>query len=141
MPSLIDQNPAIEAAEEHVAPTATARQNRTRKTLAERPKAQPKADRVESADAAMKRGAIETASAPVRKSRVKHERASSIAASKSARPAPTLAGPEKSETSSAFATEKPRAVRARSFSRRNREDAISLPPGQQWKRRLHPRAW
>lgn len=143
LPSLIDENPALESSEERGASTMAARQSRTRKTLAQRPKTPPKADRIETADAATKRVAAETPSAPARESQAKRERASliSVAAANGARTAPTLPSAKISETSAPLATDKPRGGRNRSFVRRSREGAVSLPPGQQWKRRLHPRAW
>jgi len=35
----------------------------------------------------------------------------------------------------------PPALPVRSLTKRSRVDAADLPPGQRWKRRLHPRAW
>jgi hypothetical protein len=34
----------------------------------------------------------------------------------------------------------PRSIRVRAFLKRGREDVAALPPGQRWKRRLHPSA-
>lgn len=57
--------------------------------------------------------------------------------------APTKASPaEKSEIPAPIPpAPKLRAGRVRLFLNPNRDNVAALPPGQRWKRRLHPRAW
>jgi hypothetical protein len=133
------ENPIAEQGAEPL-PQATAERRRRRKD-ASSPAPQPpvaKADRTEPIIARKKRGAPVPAKEAAKR---KAAPAPNIAfATPSATPAPPISDATISQTGESAARNKHRGRRW-AGARRNRDDAAALPPGQQWKRRLNPRAW
>jgi hypothetical protein len=59
----------------------------------------------------------------------------------SPKPAPARFAGEAIESTRLTVLIEPQLTRPRIFLNNGRADATTLPPGQRWKRRLHPRAW
>ncbi len=95
------------------------------------------ADRAGKAKASAKRRAHDAAPAEATEPRA--ERGPAAARGLAPESPPPAQNP--AEANGARPSAAARGARSRVFSRRGREDAAALPPGQHWKRRLTPRAW
>ncbi len=138
LPSLAPaENPIPERGVERL-PQATSERRKRRKDASSVPP-QPsaaKADRAEAIKSRTKRGApVPAKEAAKRKLTAAPKPAF---ATPSATPAPPVS--DISQTGESAARDKLRARRW-AGAWRDRDNAAALPPGQQWKRRLNPRAW
>ncbi len=116
------------------------RQSRRRATGSPLQKAASKSRSVEKNDDRKKSAGDKAAHVAAPKDAIKRSATATVSTPvKNIKPAPAL---QSAEIVAPPAKDKARVLRGRGFARRGREDAASsLPPGQQWKRRLNPRVW
>jgi hypothetical protein len=139
LPSLIEpSSDALDDGADSAAPQRKAR--RSQSSRAQAPRDAAKTDRVGAIPAPAKRRAGDVAAAAEALSKHKPAMAWNAAPASAE---PTMAPPPESaaESNAARSDENRRGARVRRVTRRGREDAAALPPGQHWKRRLNPRAW
>jgi hypothetical protein len=142
LPSLAPtENPVPERGVEGL-PQAKAERRRRGKD-ASSPAPQPsaaKADRAEPINARKKRSAPIPGKDAAKRKLAPAPSIAFATPSATPTPAPPVSDAKISHTSESAARDKQRGRRW-AGGRRNRDNAAALPPGQQWKRRLNPRAW
>jgi|BarGraIncu00222A_1022003.scaffolds.fasta_scaffold68726_1 hypothetical protein len=141
LPSLVPPDTAaLDAIAETGARPRAVRQSRALEASTRKPRGAAKTDRTEKIKAAGKRRAGDGGAAGA--ADIASDR--KPAAAWGAAPAPASPAPlpaqNAAEGNGAHTNGNWRGARPR-ITRRGREDAAALPPGQHWKRRLNPRAW